>query len=522
MCKKVLKTIIIYLLISILITANVFADDYNPSREELEAKIEKIAIKRGIPSVLLKSIARVETVFKHYDQYGNVNRGSAGSIGLMQIHNVYGVFDTDKLMYDIDYNIEAAAEILLNKWDMSVEQQIPSIGQMDPNVLENWFFPLWAYNSWVESNNPNTLPYYFRTWVKKYTYQDLIYKVALEEYNQPISNIDNSYLPASGLPSKDICVPSPSIINFGNIIQYDIGDIIEVDTYNTLNLRDGPNGEIIGKLNNEQKMMVINEPVLEKGYYWYELQSEDSSIKGWAARNWLIRIGDTVNGIYPFEDIPYHWSRKYVMELYNKGYVNGDSTITFSPDKIVNREQFAAFVCKILELPEAEDFEYLDIDEISPWALDYVNKVYENGLFELIDDIFGPKELVPRKEAALIISRLYDNTDTEAITDPTDENESNQEKNDTDQAQEDQISEENTDNENTEEENVVQTDSEEKVVTFEDINDLTEEEINAINLVFENGIMNGKSNIAFCPDDYLTRAEVATIMLRINYSLNNE
>lgn len=521
MSKKVLKTIIIYLLISLLITANVCADEYNPSREELEAKIEKIAIRRGIPSVLLKSIARVETVFKHYDQYGNVNRGSAGSIGLMQIHNVYGVFDTDKLMYDIDYNIEAAAEILLNKWDMSIEQQIPSIGQMDPNVLENWFFPLWAYNSWVESNNPNTLPYYFRTWVKKYTYQDLIYKVALEEYNQPISNIDNSYLPASGLPSKELCVPSPSIINYGNIVQYDIGDIIEVDTYNTLNLRDAPNGEIIGKLNNGQKMTVINEPVLEKGYYWYELQSDDSSLSGWAARNWLVRIGDTYNGIYPFEDIPYHWSRKYVMELYNEGYVNGDSAITYSPDKIVNREQFAAFVCKVLELPEAEGFEYLDIDEISPWALEYVDKVYEKGLFDLIDDIFGPKELVPRKEAALIISRLYNNSELETtIDETTDEVESNQNNSDIEQTQE-QISEENSDNENLDEENVDQTNSEEKIVSFEDVSNLTEEEINAINIVYENGIMNGKSDIAFCPDDYLTRAEVATIMLRIDYNLNN-
>ena len=39
----------------------------NPSREEIEAIIDEVATKRGIPAILLKGIARVESVFKHFN-----------------------------------------------------------------------------------------------------------------------------------------------------------------------------------------------------------------------------------------------------------------------------------------------------------------------------------------------------------------------------------------------------------------------------------------------------------------------
>ena len=318
MKKKTLIIIIISMLIISTSNSFIYADNSNPSREELEAKIEEVAVKRGVPAVLLKAIARVESVFKHYDDNGNVFRGSSGSIGLMQIYNKYNSFDTNKLMYDIDYNIDAGAEMLLSKWDMSAAQRVSNVGNMDPNILENWYFALWAYNSWVESNNPNMLPYYYRTWVKKDSYQELIYMVADKEYDQIITNIDFSYLPSTGLPSKTLNVPTPAEINYAGIVQYNPGDIVKVDTFSTLNLRDAPSGNVIGNIQNGQIMVVEDGPKLEKGYYWYKLVSQDASIQGWAARNWLIRVGDIENGVYPLEDLAYHWSRDYVMKLLNQ------------------------------------------------------------------------------------------------------------------------------------------------------------------------------------------------------------
>ena len=109
----------------------------NPPREELELMIEEVAEKRAIPAILLKAIARIESVYEHYDYRGNP-RINGTSIGLMQINNRYGGYDNHRLKYDILYNIEAGADVLLSKWSMSSYNQVSSVGNMDPNVLENF------------------------------------------------------------------------------------------------------------------------------------------------------------------------------------------------------------------------------------------------------------------------------------------------------------------------------------------------------------------------------------------------
>jgi len=78
------------------------------------------------------------------------------------INNNKGAYDSNKLRYDIKYNIEAGIDVLLNKWSMSSYKSVSSVGNMDPNVLENWYFALWAYNGWAASNNPHMLPSYVK------------------------------------------------------------------------------------------------------------------------------------------------------------------------------------------------------------------------------------------------------------------------------------------------------------------------------------------------------------------------
>ena len=84
----------------------------NPTRKEVEAMIDEVAIKRGIPAILLKGIARVESVYKHFNSDGSP-KICGTSIGLMQINNVHGGYDNYRLKYDIMYNIEAGADMLL-------------------------------------------------------------------------------------------------------------------------------------------------------------------------------------------------------------------------------------------------------------------------------------------------------------------------------------------------------------------------------------------------------------------------
>ncbi|HAS91417.1 MAG TPA: hypothetical protein DCS12_03960 [Clostridiales bacterium] len=499
---KILKTtarkvIIIIFVFVFTINTFVFAG-VNPSREELELMIERVAEKRAIPAILLKAIARVESCYEHYRADGSPKINGT-SIGLMQINNKHGGYDSERLKYDIMYNIEAGADVLLNKWAMSSYNEVASVGNMDPNVLENWYFALWAYNGWSQSNNPNI----YQSYTKKYTYQQLIYDVIEKEYGGKIHNIDFSYLPATGKPSRSLVVPTPMYTSGGNIILYEKGDYVRTDGMRTkFHLRDAPAGRYIHDLSLNQLGIIEDGPVLKNGYYWYKVYIDDNT-EGWIERNFLLRTGDAENGRYVFEDISFHWARKIIMKLYGKDIV-GEAEY-FNPDKYVSKEEFCILLSRALDYAKGlntglEDDESIEpkeeeknsretektseedipaisgnIENINPWAVEYVENVYESGLID-DEDFVNILENLNRKEAALIIANLFEISEEFSTLD-------------------------------------IET-------VFTDISNLNEEEIMAIKTVYTNGIMTGKGSGIFSPDANLTRAEAAVVMDKISERLS--
>lgn len=468
--QKVILIIFVFVLtLNTLVYAGV-----NPSREELELMIEKVAQKRAIPSIFLKAIARVESCYEHYNKDGSP-KITGTSIGLMQINNRNGGYDSDKLKYDIMYNIEAGADVLMSKWSMSSYNTVSSVGNMDPNVLENWYFALWAYNGWASSNNPNS-------YAKKYTYQQLIYDVIEKEYDRKVHNIDFSYLPATEKPSRSLVVPTPQYTNSGGIIFYDKGDYVRTDGIREkFHLRDGPAGRYIHDISLNQLAVIDEGPVLQNGYYWYKVYIDENT-GGWIERNFLFRTGDIEYGRYVFEDISFHWARKIIMDLYGKGVVS--QAQYFYPDNYISKEEFCILLSKVLDYAEYKNIKLEDkgilketgapIDNIHPWALEYIEDVYNLGLVDE-DDLHAPLESLSRKEAALIVENLFE------------------------------ISEEFS--------------SLNIEAIFTDISSLNIEEINAIKTIYTNSIMTGKSSTMFNPDAYLTRAEAAVIMAKISEKL---
>ncbi|NLJ58653.1 MAG: transglycosylase SLT domain-containing protein [Tissierellia bacterium] len=482
--RIILTTLILLQLFNSLVFAGV-----NPPREEIEQMIEKVAEKRAIPSVLLKSIARVESVYEHYRPNGTPKINGT-NIGLMQVCNKHGGYDSEKLKYNIEYNIEAGADVLLNKWSMSSYQSVSSVGNMDPNILENWYFALWAYNGWAQSNNPNMLSNY----AKKYTYQQLIYNIAEEEYSEKINNIDFSYLPSSGRPSRSLVVPTPAHTNSGKIVLYEKGDYVRTDGVgNSYHLRDNPAGKYIHELGLGQLAIIVDGPVLEKGYYWYKV-SVDSSTEGWIERNWLLRTGDIDRGRYIFEDISFHWARKIIMDLYGKNIVS--EAEYFHPDNFISKEEYCIMLNKSLEYADIDKESIKDrlTDEVNtveenleisgspvilanlhPWAVEHIESIYEIGLVAE-EDLHNPLGNLTRKEAALMVEKMfeideeYTSLDIESI--------------------------------------------------FIDIDNLSEEEVKAIKVVYTNGLMSGKSQGRFNPEEFLTRAEAAVIMDKVSEKLN--
>lgn len=490
----------------------------NPTREQLEEKIEEIAEKRGIPSVILKSIARVESVYQQYKPDGTVYLGPRGSIGLMQIYNRSGAYDTRKLMYDIDYNIKISADILLEKW-----QNYGQIGNMDPNVLENWYFAIWAYNGWASVNNPNTGK-------KKYTYQQLVYMMAEQEYGQEISFIDTSLLPKEGRPDKNISVPTPENIHYGDIETYKRGDVVQVEVNEALSIRNNPSGNIIVKVPNGTILEVIEGPVLNDRLYWYKVKDRNTNIEGWVAGNWVAKVGT----IFAFEDIGDSWAKEYITKLKELGIVSGDSKGNFYPNKKLSREELSVIITKALSL-DSENYKltYRDNDEISEWAVEYVKAVSKAKIMVGNEGLqtFYPKRDITRQEVAIIIERIYKYLEekNEQAKEINDENADIEEKESELELQKDSKDEEKTNEgnqqvkneaDNLEKNDVKDNDEKQKekseinMKDFKDLEDVSFWAYDSVKFVVKKGIFEGKDGM-LRPEEYLTKAQVSKIIIKL-------
>jgi len=162
------------------------AVDQTAYYQDISKKIEDVANKYNIPPVLLKAIAWMESGWKQYELDPTTGQplldkplmGRDGiGIGIMQISS-YNSTDTEtiaRLKNDLDYNLEVGAQMLNQKWRAS-----PKIGNGDRNVLENWYFAVWAYNNWGPRNNPNFI-------TGKSAYQDSIFSLMGQTYNSAIT-----------------------------------------------------------------------------------------------------------------------------------------------------------------------------------------------------------------------------------------------------------------------------------------------------------------------------------------------
>lgn len=217
-----MKLLVVLLLIVVMLPIPSQASEtqsyQNPSYEETARKLEIIAKSKNIPSVILKAVAFVESGWRQFDKNGNVVTNPYGprpGLGIMQVTS-YDSSNTElvkKLRYDIDFNISYGADILNAKWDFA-----PKIGNADRNILENWYYALWAYNGWVPYNNPNNAAAAGRV-----AYQDKIISVIGREYLSgvvtpvQITPIPKNLFPFGTLPKRNHAWETPEPYNLGDL-----------------------------------------------------------------------------------------------------------------------------------------------------------------------------------------------------------------------------------------------------------------------------------------------------------------
>jgi hypothetical protein len=280
----------------------------NPPDTYIRARLKDAALRYNIPSAILMAIAYQESGWRQFDANGDtVVRPEATSqdIGIMQI-NTTGRNDVDRLMSDIDYNIETGAKMLDGKWKLA-----PGIGDRDRNVLENWYYAIWAYNGLSSTNNPNT--------VGGRHYQDnilaLMARQVLGSDGQPLwPPVAITFPNPAIITDPPTSIPTPQPVHYGDLYGSIGGSVVSIspdftapglpgsftatgeqgqvrltwstsmpgsyaivryDVYRRQGAADMETAELVGEVQPDAKQFIDQGP-LERANYYYWVMCEDS------------------------------------------------------------------------------------------------------------------------------------------------------------------------------------------------------------------------------------------------------
>lgn len=151
------------------------------------------------PCILLKAIGYTESNWKQFNaasgQTGQTVISFDCGYGIMQITSNMsggGGFDPNRVAAEPAYNIGTGALILMQKWNAMYSYWDNYIGNGNPYVAENWYYAVWAYNSFSWRNNPNNpiyppnRPAFDGTQPRNnYPYQELVWGYAANPPNDP-------------------------------------------------------------------------------------------------------------------------------------------------------------------------------------------------------------------------------------------------------------------------------------------------------------------------------------------------
>ena len=105
------------------------------------------------------------------------------------------------------------------------------------------------------------------------------------------------------------------------------------------------------------------------------------------------------------------WHAGYLQAAYDNGIMHGSDGNAL-PDDFITREQMAKLICtsaeSVLQMQNSADISaYEDYKEISPWALEYVEKIVASQIMSgRTQTTFSPSDTAVRAEAFAVIYRL--------------------------------------------------------------------------------------------------------------------
>ncbi|MCF8012508.1 MAG: S-layer homology domain-containing protein [Clostridiales bacterium] len=182
-----------------------------------------------------------------------------------------------------------------------------------------------------------------------------------------------------------------------------------------------------------------------------------------------------------FTDIDEHWAEIDIQHLAERGMVNGYPDRTFRPDNAVTRVEFTVMLTRLMgESGSGGELPYKDKEEIPRWARGSVALAYSRDLAAgYSDNTFRPRQPISREEAAAFLVRAYDMLNGKPVLEP--------------QA--------------------------EKFKDMDEVSDWAKVNVNRARAL---GLLGGRGDGSFDPEENITRAETAAVINRLLSTLTEK
>jgi putative cell wall-binding protein len=296
------------------------ADYENPSIKEINKLLTEAAIRNDVPPEVVKAIAEQESgwrQFKDGEPYTDESEDRPG-YGIMQVTDTAG-YDVERLKTDIVYNIEKGIGILNKKWELGekgltnwTSSSIPTVGDNDRDIIENWYFAILAYNGQVQENSPTLQK---NGDINTGSYQYEVYQ-KLSEGNPGIFPTNTVNIPFS--PEQFTYTGAPNYFLLFNKKNYEVeglshatkhlfepGDlVVSAEGSRFREASTSESKEVSPKLpaGETEVLEILNGFEYDQSRYpnhfvWYDIEREDNKREAYVASSELNKIGQRLSGI---------------------------------------------------------------------------------------------------------------------------------------------------------------------------------------------------------------------------------
>ncbi|WP_391209333.1 transglycosylase SLT domain-containing protein [Psychrobacillus sp. L4] len=271
----------------------------NPTFQHMNCLLTNAALEAKIPPEVVKAVASKENGgWKQFDENGQPVISKDNGIGLMQITNQSG-YDQEKLKYDINYNIQAGVEILNSMYHDRTD--LPKINGTGPEVIENWYFPVMAYNG----KKPVNSPLYQSSGLKNIeAYQEKVF--AFIEKDSYLNNTKLGQFPFQTADFEYDPNSSENIVF--RKMEYTLTDQLHVSAYqfqkgdkvlitgDTGKLRSQPSTSLVVKSLPKNTTLIIDGNFLydqsftsKNQFVWYPVTTEDQKLAGYISSAYITK-----------------------------------------------------------------------------------------------------------------------------------------------------------------------------------------------------------------------------------------